>query len=146
MSLFLAAHEKSHGFDTNACHRLGFIHSARMSLLTSSDDSSPDGKACTWRKKKRVKTIDSRCLFEQQHFTKRCREDARVPFTTAIEAFEAAFASNKIEMGGCPALRLQGPNLWYAYSVRAWRPDPLRSPLSTVVFVDHWQAARSSDG
>ena len=62
----------------------------------------PDGVACTWRKKRRVKTIDSRCLFEDHAFRDRCKADARVPFTTAVGAFKAAFASED----GAAATRL----------------------------------------
>jgi len=68
----------------------------------------PDGAACTWRKKRRVKTIDSRCLFEDHAFRDRCKADARVPFTTAVGAFKDAFASEDGAAGGCPALELAG--------------------------------------
>ena len=66
--------------------------------------AAPDGKACTWRAT-RVKTIDSKCLFEQHGYVAKCAEGAaRAPFKAAEVTFGKAFAAVDPAKGGCPAL------------------------------------------
>ena len=61
----------------------------------------PGDGTCTWRAT-RIKTIDSKCLFEEHHFEALCRKEARAPFSSAVGAFEKAFASDDAQAGGCP--------------------------------------------
>ena len=62
---------------------------------------SPGDGTCTWQAT-RIKTIDSKCLFEEHHFEALCRKEARAPFSSAVGAFEKAFASDDAQAGGCP--------------------------------------------
>eukprot|EP00040_Diaphanoeca_grandis_P037050 m.239475 g.239475 ORF g.239475 m.239475 type:complete len:459 (-) comp33745_c5_seq3:1031-2407(-) len=67
------------------------------------DSQVPDGKTCTWRKT-RVKTLDSQCLFELHRFRDVCEIEGEAPFSTAVNAFNQAFASTNVTAGGCPAI------------------------------------------
>ena len=67
--------------------------------------SQPGDGSCTWRAT-RKKTIDSKCLFQEQHFEELCRKDERAPFPSAVAAFENAFASEDASKGGCPHLNV----------------------------------------
>lgn len=62
------------------------------------------GDDCSWKKAARLKTINSKCLFEQHGFADLCKSERRSPFAKASAAFLAAFASEDVTKGGCPAL------------------------------------------
>ena len=64
--------------------------------------AKPGDGTCTWSAR-RVKTIDSKCLFKMGYLDA-CKVDGRAPFQTARKHFEAAFASDDAAMGGCPGL------------------------------------------
>ena len=68
-----------------------------------SNQTAPDGIACTWRAAERVKTINSACLFKLHNFRSLCESDKRSPFVNATRAFLRAFASEDTGGGGCPA-------------------------------------------
>eukprot|EP00630_Chrysocystis_fragilis_P000470 CAMPEP_0197389940 /NCGR_PEP_ID=MMETSP1165-20131217/2061_1 /TAXON_ID=284809 /ORGANISM="Chrysocystis fragilis, Strain CCMP3189" /LENGTH=420 /DNA_ID=CAMNT_0042915393 /DNA_START=61 /DNA_END=1323 /DNA_ORIENTATION=- len=69
--------------------------------------TQPTPNTCTWAAE-RIKTINSSCLFETHDFLALCQQDARVPFTTAAEAFRAAFDYDDPAQGGCPELVVSG--------------------------------------
>jgi hypothetical protein len=55
--------------------------------------------AGSWRKVERVKSIDSKCLFEEHGFKALCKSDAYAPFPTATAAFLHSLADD-----GCPSV------------------------------------------
>eukprot|EP01062_Namystynia_karyoxenos_P006705 TRINITY_DN1234_c0_g1_i1.p1 TRINITY_DN1234_c0_g1~~TRINITY_DN1234_c0_g1_i1.p1 ORF type:complete len:449 (+),score=108.01 TRINITY_DN1234_c0_g1_i1:73-1347(+) len=63
----------------------------------------PGDGACTWRKSRRVKTIDSTCLLATG-YKAACLKDKRCPFPSATALFNGAFASTDPKRGGCPDL------------------------------------------
>ena len=68
-------------------------------------DSQPNlvlGVDCTWRVKKRLKTIDANCLIDDLHYLTTCAKDQRAPFYQSQAALENAFRSNDLKKGGCP--------------------------------------------
>eukprot|EP00658_Telonema_sp_P-2_P036879 TRINITY_DN26596_c0_g2_i3.p1 TRINITY_DN26596_c0_g2~~TRINITY_DN26596_c0_g2_i3.p1 ORF type:complete len:345 (-),score=55.42 TRINITY_DN26596_c0_g2_i3:151-1185(-) len=67
------------------------------------------GVDCTWRAK-RVKTIDGLCLIKQHQFLRKCEMDGRAPFGNATVAFEKAFSSDDLSVGGCPCLLYTSPS------------------------------------
>jgi len=64
--------------------------------------AKPGDGSCTWTAR-RVKTIDSKCLFAHGYLAA-CKASARAPFAQAKARFSAAFASEDESVGGCPAL------------------------------------------
>ena len=66
------------------------------------DGAAPGDGSCTWAAK-RIKTIDSQCLFGHG-FLAACKIDGRAPFVAAQKVFLNAFASIDPAQGGCPAL------------------------------------------
>lgn len=68
------------------------------------DGSAPSEGVCSWRRQRRVKTIDGKCLIDQHHFRDICLKDARAPFSSARKVFQAAFESDDIAKGGCPPI------------------------------------------
>ena len=78
-------------------HQLLAVRCRKSGLQAPSDD-------CSWKKAARLKTINSKCLFEQHGFADLCKSERRSPFAKASAAFLAAFASEDVTKGGCPAL------------------------------------------
>jgi len=64
---------------------------------------TPDFKQCSWRKT-RVKTIDSKCLFDTHNFRSMCEVDGQAPFKAATDIFSQAFSSDNVSDGGCPPI------------------------------------------
>ena len=63
--------------------------------------TTPDGVHCTWTHK-RIKSIDSACLFDERGYVDACKADGRAPFAAAQRVFQAAFESDDPAAGGCP--------------------------------------------
>ena len=66
--------------------------------------SQAPGQGCSWKKSARLKTIDSKCLFQQHGFADLCKLEKRAPFAKARDAFKAAFFEEDVTKGGCPAI------------------------------------------
>lgn len=66
-------------------------------------DGEVPGRTCSWRKVRRVKTIEGACLLRHE-FRTACQAGARAPFPAARAKFQAAFFSDKEAEGGCPPL------------------------------------------
>eukprot|EP01062_Namystynia_karyoxenos_P073474 TRINITY_DN70268_c0_g1_i1.p1 TRINITY_DN70268_c0_g1~~TRINITY_DN70268_c0_g1_i1.p1 ORF type:complete len:440 (+),score=110.39 TRINITY_DN70268_c0_g1_i1:85-1320(+) len=67
------------------------------------DGNRPGDGSCTWRKSRRLKTIDSTCLLATG-YKHACLTDKRCPFPSATKKFLGAFASSDPAQGGCPDL------------------------------------------
>ena len=64
--------------------------------------TSPD--VCTWRIVKKIKTIDSKCLFNEHKMLQTCIQEVRLPYPKSTEIFVNAFKEVDPAKGGCPAL------------------------------------------
>ena len=62
---------------------------------------APDGKTCSWKQVRRVKTIDVECL-RNLGFEKMCKAESRSPYLHAEKIFKRAFALSDPLSGGCP--------------------------------------------
>eukprot|EP01065_Artemidia_motanka_P025034 TRINITY_DN2993_c0_g2_i1.p1 TRINITY_DN2993_c0_g2~~TRINITY_DN2993_c0_g2_i1.p1 ORF type:complete len:417 (+),score=142.18 TRINITY_DN2993_c0_g2_i1:61-1311(+) len=68
------------------------------------DGDAPSKGGCSWRVRRRVKTIDGKCLLAGTKYADACKADRRAPFPAATKLFLDAFASADPSKGGCPPL------------------------------------------
>jgi len=62
------------------------------------------GQDCTWRVRRRVKTVSMSCMFNKRHgLLKQCAT-ATAPFKGITATFTRAFESDSPAKGGCPAV------------------------------------------
>jgi len=66
-------------------------------------DAQPGDGSCTWRKRK-VKTIDGKCLIHTGGFGATCIREQRAPFPDSQKMFLKAFESDDPSQGGCPPI------------------------------------------
>ena len=83
---------------------VGAWYSLRSGARCNSDDPLPllhEGK-CAWEVKELVKTISLQCLVEEHQLLELCANDNQLPYESAAEALQLAFASEDPTKGGCP--------------------------------------------
>jgi len=105
---FLVGHEASYYLgrqpaQLRQCHmnpQVGEWYSLPMAGECK-DGATPAYGVCSWRKVRRVKTIEGKCLFTGGKFRNVCLHDARAPFSQSQRMLKTAFDSDDPKEGGC---------------------------------------------
>ena len=63
----------------------------------------PDGKVCSWKAVKKVKTVDVKCPAFAHLFTT-CEAESSLPLTASAQVLIQIFASDEPANGGCPPI------------------------------------------